>query len=287
MTRISWAAALGVLAAVECSGQEPTAGEAIARARAATFVVPEAMDRERVAPPEITRRVDQASRAFEQALVDAAARLTPAALAQARADEATSIDAKLAVIADDLRQRPAVYSEIFDTYVRGRPRPTRVERAPAPSAAHVAEAYRLPWEFFLLSPTRADTLPYGPSAARAINRIGNPRSASTLLHMVRVATRPEARAEDSMERQRLALDALSGMPTARGASAIAESLDLISAHRQRQPAAYQAWDPVDFLAKRIDALPRAQRDAWPPLLRPLAARPEAARLLKELQLLVR
>lgn len=282
--RIMLTAILVSFMALEGHGQQPSAAEAIERARAATLVVPEALDTSRISPPEVTRLVNEASQEFERALGDAAARLTPEDLAQARADEASSIDAKLAVIAEDRRRRPAAYGEIFDTYIRYQPRPTQSGRAPPPATPHLTETYRLPWEFFLLTPRRADSLPgYERNAAIAIGRIGNPLSASTLMHMIRVATQPEARAEDSIERQRLALGALIGMPSTQGAEALSETLDMIAAQRQRQPQAYQDWDPVDFLVMRIDALPQAQSGVWTQFLRPFAARPETGRFVEELQ----
>jgi hypothetical protein len=282
--RLFAAAVVVLLMIVECVGAQQTPLAAIARARAATLVALETVDAATVPPLEIARRVSQAAQDFDRALAEAAPLLTEAARTQALANEATSIDAKLVVLADDRRRRPAVYEEIFQAYVRAQPRPTQSGRAPLPADVHVVETYRLAWEFFLLSPRPENTLPaFERGAADAVARIGNPRSASTLEHMVRVATQDQARPVDATERQRLALGALAGIPGPRGAAAIANVLDLIDARRQRATVAASDWDPVDFLAKRIDALPQPKRAAWLPALRSVEARPSMQRLVKELQ----
>jgi len=250
-------------------------------ATADTFVVMERLASKKSRGPEILRTLDAAARDFDRQLDAVALALTPAAAAQAIAHESDSIEAKLAAIAADRRARPAVYAEIVGTYVTPATA-SQSGRPPAPKRAHEAEAFRLAWEYALLRPHSSDAAPfYEDGAAEAIARIGNPKSIVTLLHAMRVATQPEARADLSSERQRIALRGLTGIPTAESAAAIGQSLRMIET---RKPPAHREWNPRQYAVMRIDELPLPKRLQWRGVAQRMqTAAPETRRFLDQLQ----
>lgn len=274
-------AALPVALAISAvSLAQPAPPAALRAAVADTFVVPEVAASKKVPPAQSRRVLDAAARDFDRQLDAIADSMTPAAAAQAIAHESDSIEAKLAAIAADRKARPAVYAEIFGTYVAPSELLSQSGRPPAPSRAHATEPFRLAWEYVLLRPRSSDTAArYEDGAADAVGQIGNPKSIVTLVHLVRVSTQPGARIDFAETRQRASLRGLIGIPTAEAAAAIGQSLRMIAAQQQ---APRLDWNR--FVVMAIDELPPAKRVQWRDLaqrLKPEA--PETRRFLNDVR----
>ena len=198
--------------------------------------------------------------------------MTPAQRAAAVSNEAASIEAKLAAIAADRRDRPSFYDEILRTYVSP-PLPIvqpRVLRPRHLDPAHATEDYRLPWEFFLLMPDVRGLGAYKTRATEAIGAIASQSSALTLLRVVEVNTDPAARPEWVYREQEEALGALARMPGRVAARTLVAALARLEQRGQKGPGT-TGRDAVSWAVSAIADLPASKRDAWLAEVRDLEA----------------
>lgn len=224
-------------------------------------------------------------REFDAALAEAARRLTAAERVSAAAREGEDLRQKLAAIAVDRADHAAAHTALAAAYLQDAPRPWRSQASPHVRREHVTGRYRLAWEYLLLAPAPPGAAPlYERRAAEALERIGDPRSAITLRHMLRVAVRAERGGEVAAARLRLALKALAGLPSPEAASALAEGMALLDAAGPARHLPSRA-EATRLVAEQIAAQPAPRRDAWGPVLRRGAAEgaPELRRLSRELR----
>jgi hypothetical protein len=234
------------------AAQGGSAEQAIDRALKATYVPTVLVQRTGRDDPYGTQErksMEQAARDFEEGLAHAAEQMTSEERELALANEAASIEGKLAAIAVDRRRHPEIYDEIMRSYVDPDwgPIQPRVMQTPVLRPEHVSEAYRLAWEFSLLMPASQAK----HRAAEALGAIGNPASAITLLHACKVGARAGV------------LEALARMPSRAAGDA---ALEVLAIATEQWPLAadlqelYGDWPSMFF--EMVGRLPLAKQSAW-------------------------
>jgi hypothetical protein len=130
-------------------------------------------------PCGLRDRDEKFDRLMDQLATDA----TPEQISQARAQEGSELEAKLLVLAVDRKERSGVYKEIDDHYVNCSLCPDYGSRRESlkyrlPHLSHAGEKFRLPFEYFLLSPVRSPVrnIQYRGHMYFGISRVRDERS---------------------------------------------------------------------------------------------------------------
>jgi len=189
------------------------------------------------------------AQSFAQLLDQLPAQLSTGGCEQLKTAEGRDIEAKLTTIACDRAKRPTVYLEIEKTYLRDvHSVKSRFPRSPEVSKTHATEQYRLPWEFFLLTPEPEAVSPlYDFRALAAIGQIRNDASIVTLRFAYRITTLKGAGPKSKVEeRQTLILNALNMFANALALRAILDSLSLTL----QQPGG-PGWDVREYVFRLL------------------------------------
>lgn len=266
MLRLGVAAVLA-FSIVGCARGE--AGPALKRALDQTYV-PRPTNAQEVA----SGRSAAAAKAFAQALDQATSGLSDSEQAKTEGSESVSIESKLMAIAVYRREHPDLFEEIGSAYVREESAQGQARTPPHPADRHLTEAYRLVWEYFLLSPAPGASAPgYWTRSLEAVEEIGSPRSCVTLSHALRVRTTADGEPSDRFQRSKPILAALVRI-------AAPESLDAMA---QAFPASSDAGtrrlrgDAVVWVAQVIGRLREPdKRAAWRSIVDAAQSTPDAA-----------
>ena len=194
------------------------------------------------------RKMSEAARSFASALDRLGAQVGAARCEQFRTAEGNDIEAKLVAIACDMKSRKPLYPEIERVYIKGVHLPqAELPRSPYLKPIHVDERYRLPWEFFLLTPDVEGSSPlYDFRVTEALGRIHNNASIVTLLYAYRITTLKGVDRRAIEDRQRLILQSLNFFASEQSLRALLECLTL----SQQQPGG-PAWDVRDYVYRLL------------------------------------
>jgi hypothetical protein len=194
------------------------------------------------------RRLAAAARSFAATLDALAHQTAPGLCAQMKAAEGRDIETKLVAIACDRKERAEAYREIERVYVKGvHSIKSEFPRSPELKDVHVTENYRLPWEFYLLTPPSEDASPlYDFRAAEAIGLIRDNASIVTLLFAFRITTLKGVNPKRVEDRQTQILNALNNFTNEPALRAMLECLTL----SLQQPGG-PAWDVRDYIYRLL------------------------------------
>lgn len=192
-------------------------------------------------------QIDQAGTKFQALLDQVGSQVSPDLARQMTAHEGSDIYAKLTTIAWDRHNRPEAYQEIEQHYLHAPFRRfAHIQASPNLSPQHITEAYRLPWEFFLLRPTMENTSQdYENRVVDAVERINNNASIITLLHDYWMTTREGVYIASSGEvqtRQQRLLGALNSFHNPQGLQAILECVSESDKQQAGKDPEKYGWD---------------------------------------------
>lgn len=163
--------------------------------------------------------------------------------------EGEKIAAKLIVIAADRKERPAIYSELEDTYLNTVDNPmSRARTSPPLRSIHLSETYRLAWEYLLLRPRPMNAAShYEVRVTQALSKIGNTDSLVALTHSYRITTHKNVVLTRYVsQRQRLLLSTLGQMPGQAALDAILQCLEMSATQKQHANIVDTQWDPEEY-----------------------------------------
>jgi hypothetical protein len=199
---------------------------------------------------------------FDAALDTMAALLTPELEQLARGYEGEDIVAKLVAIAAHRRDRPEMYQEMIEVYVK--PQPPIARGLPArPQLAkpeHLTAEHRLAWEYYVLRP-RAGRWRYREICIGATAEEKTVQSIITIGEMCQLRKDDLSGAADSSfeGEQMVTLNALTYLPHHESLRAILTCVrlhhDLVARINPRATAYIPAWKPEDYVMRLFRTKP--------------------------------
>ena len=199
-------------------------------------------------PAARRKKAHESARKFSEALDGLANALGEKKMREVAPHEGRDIKAKLAVIAWNRKKFSQNYELIEKKYMKGVHHPDSIfPHSPSPEPEHVSEAYRLAWEYFLLSPEPEGESPlYRMTVLEALSRVRSEATLPVFIETYRQSAVPEVSIEEAAGEQRQILSALGWFSTTEGLKAILECLTLSLEQQKQIPELKQKWNAQDF-----------------------------------------
>jgi hypothetical protein len=162
-------------------------------------------------------------------------------------DENT-IGHKILAIADYKALHPELFTEIESRYIYKLDTLIfRAPRSPYLNTEHIAENYRMVWEYYLLKPPGAKILPhYDYRATEALSKINNPASLIIFESVYRYSTKTKIPLEyPVIHKQQLLLSDLVMMPSESGLNTMLRMLAI--KNPEPYPNRNIVWQPEQFV----------------------------------------
>jgi hypothetical protein len=212
-------------------------------------------------PPEVRTALDRVftliyetpgknADAFSNAMQLLANQIDDRLAEKMKANEGTTITAKLATIALDRQKRPEVYEEIKETYITPHlnPRLHALLSPPLRSSIHAIEKYRMAWEYYLLSPLPDEAVELAD--LRPIDALGHIASDASIVailaryHMVGRQFGPDSKdSRDYIQRTyRRLTSSLQQIGSEKALHAMLEMLSFSKEAMRTSPGDWTTWD---------------------------------------------
>jgi len=178
------------------------------------------------------------------------AQMTPDLARQCALREGNDMDAKLALIAWDRRQRPELYQELENRYVYSINSPmAHAPQSPTVLPKHATEEYRLAWEYLMIAPSNGGAPQADIRIVRAITEIHNEASFTTYRLAFAISSDPKLTdPEYTRNSQQLWLGSL-GM--FQDSAALRTILDCITMAQNQMAHQEKYWDPAQYVREEV------------------------------------